>query len=130
MLDGELGAGAEPSRQLQNHCQGEHQGEPDASRARRGTCAGRRGAGSEPADPPSLSPVGSAAVAPGNSRAPKGPAKSLDFSIRMPWAHRPALPLVPPMGGPFFALGLLGWGQAPWCPSGPSSGDPELGPPL
>lgn len=39
VLDGELGAGAEPSRQLQDHCQGEHQGEPDTSRARSGTCA-------------------------------------------------------------------------------------------
>ena len=29
-----------PSRQLQGHCQGEHQGQPDASGARCGTCAG------------------------------------------------------------------------------------------
>lgn len=36
---------AEPSRQLQDHCQGEHQGEPDASRARSGTCGGAAGSG-------------------------------------------------------------------------------------
>lgn len=33
---------AKPSRQLQDHCQGEHQDEPDTSRARGGTCAGHR----------------------------------------------------------------------------------------
>lgn len=34
------GAEAAPSRQLQDHCQGEHQGEPDTSGARCGACAG------------------------------------------------------------------------------------------
>lgn len=39
------GAAAGPSRQLQDHCQGEHQGEPDASRARSGTYVRAAGSG-------------------------------------------------------------------------------------
>lgn len=34
------GAEAAPSRQLQDHCQGEHQGEPDTSGARCRACVG------------------------------------------------------------------------------------------
>lgn len=72
VLGGVAGMGAEPSRQLQDHCQGKHQGEPDAGRARSGTWVGRHGGGSGSGSGPPTR-VGVAGCGSQNGRASKGP---------------------------------------------------------
>lgn len=123
MPDGVEGA---PSRQLQDHCQGEHQGEPDASGARRGTCAGgsvRAGA------PRRLSRGHGGGGGPWGPRSSGGPQTRVCTSalgragFQPQPCHRPQLTARDPLPVP----GLLGGGWAPWGPPGPCSGDQECG---
>lgn len=81
------------------------------------------GAGSEPGELRAHFLAGEAGCGARDGRAPVPPAKSLKLSIGTHWASIPALPLVPPnWHGPFFALGQLGRGLAPWWPSGWGAG--------
>lgn len=86
------GVEAVPSRQLQNHCQGEHQGEPDASGARRGTCAG---GGVRAGAPHRLSRGRGWVWALGTTELRRAPDESLHFSAGVRWIPAPALLSVP-----------------------------------